>query len=356
MLLEGQEPEVAISSRCNYRGILNERKQGKLGKLATRSNPPQLVRIEFGEPQVGIGAKGDLVWRPLGCRERKLGDDPQRRDASHGILLRIGKPHVAIRPGDDLPQLPGASCLREGKLRHCTLRRDTPDLISKSLGKPQVAIRSGDKPYRPAGESPMYGWQRKLGKLAFRGETPDLSGFQFRKPEVAIRSARNGTQGGRGRNWKFGQLPRQGKAPKLVWGILCQPEIAIRSRCQPTDRMVTCQGKRSERQGRRRLIPATSQQEQRPKEESCCHPAQAAEPQRVGGLHHLLLSAGLLTLVSPVGEVRSRRPKRFTVPAGRVRCIHPVSSAGVGPSRHSHAIPPRSCPTQLLPGQRSDES
>ena len=86
---------------------------GKLGDgVRRRVDPPDIVGIVLGEPEVAVGAFRDLFGPAGGRGNREFHDGVGRRvDLADLAGIRLGEPEVAIGPGND-PLLLGAAVQR----------------------------------------------------------------------------------------------------------------------------------------------------------------------------------------------------------------------------------------------------
>src|SRR5213075_2078023 len=83
----GGDPEGGPIARGN----------SELGDGPGRGDPPDLVAIDFGEPQISVGSGRDAV----GGGNGELRDDPGRSDSPDLVAAILREPEVRVRPGCD---------------------------------------------------------------------------------------------------------------------------------------------------------------------------------------------------------------------------------------------------------------
>ncbi len=75
------------------------------GDLSARRDLANTTTIKFREPEVTIGATGNVFRLTLGIGQGIFGDLTARRDRANAVAIHrieLGKPEVAIRPSGDI--------------------------------------------------------------------------------------------------------------------------------------------------------------------------------------------------------------------------------------------------------------
>src|SRR5262249_35205630 len=189
-----RDPEIAVGpSRDAERAPAAPRQRGR-GEVPGLWDAADLVARRLREPEVPVGAGGDVRWLaalprlaesgPCGRRDRELRDLACRCDARDPVAAELRKPHVAIGPRRDGVRV--RPWHGERKLGDLTGRRDTSDLVAIEFREPEISVRAqGDIAWLGIG-----GRDRKRGDEETVETTNDVA-RDFREPNAGRRSFRS---------------------------------------------------------------------------------------------------------------------------------------------------------------------
>ena len=174
----GGEPEAALGSRgdpTRLEGDVDDA-DGTVGADVTDA----VVGL-VGEPEVAVGAGGDVGGAVAGARQREGTHHPGRSDAADHRRVAIGEPHVAVRPSRQSGRLHEGRAQREFRHRAAD-RGDARDRRQRSvghLGEPEIAVGTlGDLVGHPRRRRR----QHKLADRTLRGDASHLPRPQLGEP------------------------------------------------------------------------------------------------------------------------------------------------------------------------------